>query len=184
MKTKRVKELMVPLSEYATASQDATLSEAVSALKKAQADFDQTKYRHRAILVYDQNKKIVGKVNLQAVLKGLEPKYDDMLSDEGPSHLGFTRSFQKKIIDHFKLWQDPLDRLCEKAAKVKISSFMAAPKPEEMISAETTLDEAINRLLLSNRQSLLVTEDYNVVGVLRLTDVYEVVAEAILACEI
>jgi CBS domain containing-hemolysin-like protein len=51
VKAKLVKDLMVPLSEYATVSEDATLSDAVAALKQSQADYDRTKYRHRAILV-------------------------------------------------------------------------------------------------------------------------------------
>jgi hypothetical protein len=133
LKTKLVKDLMVPLSEYATVSQEATLGEAVAALKQAQADYDQTKYRHRAILVYDQDQKIVGKVNFQSILKALEPKYDEMLSDAAPSHLGFTRTLQKSIIDQFKLWQDPLDRVCEKAAKFRIKTFMNTPKPEKRL---------------------------------------------------
>jgi hypothetical protein len=37
---------------------------------------------------------------------------------------------------------------------------------------------------MGHHQSLLVTEGSSVVGVLRLTDVYEFVADAILACEI
>ena len=49
MKSKQVKDIMVPLSEYATVSEDATLKEAVKALKKSQMDFDQARYRHRAI---------------------------------------------------------------------------------------------------------------------------------------
>jgi CBS domain containing-hemolysin-like protein len=179
-----VKDLMVPLSDYATVSQDATLSEAVAALKKAQADFDQSKYRHRAILIYDQDNTIVGKVNLQAILMGLEPKYDDMLSDKAPSHVGFTKEFQRSIIEQFNLWQDPLDRLCEKAAGVMVKSFMSVPTPEEKISADATLNEAIHYLVMGCRQSLLVTENDTVIGVLRLTDVFEVVAEAITSCEI
>ena len=43
MKTKLVKDLMVPLSDYATVSEDATLNEAVLALKQSQDCFDQTK---------------------------------------------------------------------------------------------------------------------------------------------
>ena len=38
MKRFLVKDLMVPISEYATVSQGSTLSEAVSALEKAQED--------------------------------------------------------------------------------------------------------------------------------------------------
>ena len=184
MKTTQVRDLMVPLSEYATVSQDATLSEAVAALRKSQADFDQNKYRHRAILIFDENKRIVGKVNFHAVLKGLEPKYEGMLSDEAPSHMGFTRSFQKSIIDQFRLWQDPLDSICEKAPKIKVKSFMATPKAEEKIAADTTLEKAIHYLVMGHHQSLLVTEHDKVIGVLRLTDVFEFVADTIMACSI
>ena len=63
-----VKDIMVPLAEYATCSSEATLFEAVMALEKAQEEFHEEKYRHRAILVYDQNKKIVGKVSQMDVL--------------------------------------------------------------------------------------------------------------------
>jgi len=55
MKDTPVKTLMVPLSEYATVAQDATLYEAILALENAQAEFDETRYRHRAMLVYDEN---------------------------------------------------------------------------------------------------------------------------------
>jgi len=59
MKKKPVKELMVPLAKYATVSQEATLFEAVMALEKAQEKFDQSRYRHRAVLIYDKNGNIV-----------------------------------------------------------------------------------------------------------------------------
>ena len=42
MKSYRVKEMMIPLTEYATVSEDANLLEAVMALDRAQAGFDQT----------------------------------------------------------------------------------------------------------------------------------------------
>ena len=54
MKSLTVFELMVPLSEYATVSEDSTLFEAVLALEKAQDEFDKTRYRHRAVLVFDK----------------------------------------------------------------------------------------------------------------------------------
>ena len=55
-----VKDLMVPLSGYATVSEDSTLAEAVKTLKQAQKNFDQTRDKHRAILIIDKNNKIVG----------------------------------------------------------------------------------------------------------------------------
>ena len=51
-----VKDLMVPLSEYATVTEGSTLFEAVMALEKAQEEFDSnhSKYHHRAVLVLDK----------------------------------------------------------------------------------------------------------------------------------
>jgi CBS domain-containing protein len=183
LKTTLVKDIMVPLSEYATVSEDATLSEAVAALKKSQADFDQAKYRHRAILVLDRNSSIVGKVNFQCILKAIEPKYEEMLSDSGPAHLGFTRKYQKAMIESFKLLQDPLDQICKKAAQTKIKAFMVTPKESEMIEPEAPLGEGIHQLVLGHHQSLLVTKANKVVGVLRLADAVEVVSNAILGCK-
>ena len=184
MKTKIVKDMMVPLSEYATVPEDATLSEAVAALKKAQENFDKDRYPHRAILVYDKNNDIVGRISMVSVLKGLEPKYEEMLRDNSPIHLGFTRKFQRSMIEKFQLWEAPLARICEKAASVKVKAFMMTPLPGEYIEADATLDEAIHQLVIGCHQSLLVISDRKVVGILRLTDVFDVVAEAVLACEI
>jgi CBS domain-containing protein len=184
LKTILVKEVMVPLSEYATVSQDATLSEAVLALKKAQASYDQSKYRHRAILIYDENNRIVGKVSFISVLRGLEPKYDSMLSGKGPVHLGFTQTFQRAIIEQLQLWEEPLDDLCAKSANVKVKTFMATLTPDERIPLDATLNEAIHYLVIGHHQSLMVMDGDEVVGLLRLTDVFELVAEAVSKCDI
>jgi CBS domain-containing protein len=182
MKSKRVKDIMVPLSEYATVSEEDSLRDAVAALKKSQANFDQAKYRHRAILVFDKNNVIVGKVSFLSILRALEPKYDEMLSDRGPLHMGFTRKFQKAMFESLKLWQSPLEHICKKAAEIKVKTFMVTPVENEMIGPDQELGEAIHQLLIGHHQSLLVAEGGKVVGILRLTDAFEAVAENILAC--
>ena len=85
MKSYSVKELMVPLSEYATVKEDATLYEAVLALEEAQENFEDkhTRYRHRAILMLDKNGDVVGKLSQHDVLRALEPKYQDMIQGPG-----------------------------------------------------------------------------------------------------
>ena len=75
MKTKLVKNMMVPLSGYVTVSKNATLQEAVLALEHAHANFNPQQHRHRGILIYDENHKIVGKIGQIYILMALEPKY-------------------------------------------------------------------------------------------------------------
>lgn len=184
MKSKRVRDLMVSLSEYATVSEDAPLREAIAALERAHAGFDRDKHRHRAILIFDKQHNIVGKVNFLSILRALEPKYDDMLSNSGPWHVGFTRKFQKAMFESLRLWQDPLEKVCKKAARVKVKTFMVTPKEGEMIEPDAPLGEAIHQLVLGHHQSLLVIEDQRVVGILRLADVFQAVADALLECEL
>ncbi len=183
METKLVKDLMVPLSGYATVSEDATLNEAVAALKQAQKSTED-KYPHRAVLIFDKNDKIVGKVTMTCVLRGLEPKYDEMLPNKGSYHLGLSIQFQKTMLEQLRLFDSPLDRICQKASDKKVKNFMITPTEGEFISQNASLNEAIHQLVMGNHQSLLVTEGKDIVGILKLTDVFEEVSEMVAACRL
>jgi CBS domain-containing protein len=183
LNSKLVKDLMIPLSEYATVPEDATLGEAVAALKASQAGFDPDKHPHRAVLILDKQRNVVGKISFLSILRALEPKYDEMLSDKGPWHVGFTRKFQKAMFESLKLWQDPLEKICKKASRIRVRTFMAPPGESEMIEIDASLGEAVHHLVIGNHQSLLVVEADRIVGILRLPDVFQAVADAVLACD-
>ena len=184
MNSKQVKDLMVPLSDYATVSEEATLSEAVSALKTSQKGFAPGKHQHRAILILNRQQNVVGKVSFLSILRALEPRYDEMLSDKGPWHVGFTRKFQRSMYESLRLWQDPLEKICKKASSIRVKTFMAVPMENEMIEADAPLGEAVHQLVIGHHQALLVTEANRIVGILRLADVFQAVAEAVLACKL
>ena len=111
VKSYSVKDLMVPLSEYATVAEDATLYEAVLALEAAQEKFEDkhTRYSHRAILVLDKRGTVVGKLSHLHVLKALEPKYQDMIQGEGSHRFGFTKQFMQSMLEDYHLFAGPLD---------------------------------------------------------------------------
>jgi hypothetical protein len=100
VKSYSVKDLMVPLSEYATVMEDATLYDAVLSLEAAQEKFEDkhTRYRHRAILILDKDNNVIGKLSQLDVLKALEPKYQDMIEGEGSHRFGFTKGFMQSTI--------------------------------------------------------------------------------------
>ena len=52
----------------------------------------------------------------------------------------------------------------------------------ETIDENAPLDAALHQLIMGQFQSLLVTRDGEIVGVLRLTDVYETISEMIKSC--
>ena len=175
MKTVSVKDLVVPLSEYATVPENASMCEAVIALEQAQEAFDHTKYRHRGILVLNQDGRVIGKIGQLDVLRALEPKYSEIQKNSGFSRLGFTKKFMLTMLDSYHLWESPLKDICAKADTVPVSDFMQVPCEEECVEEDATLDEAIHQIVMGHHQSLLVTRDDTITGILRLTDVFAAV---------
>ena len=183
MKRYLVKDLMVPREEYAVIKQTATLYEAVSALEEAQQQFDQTRYRHRAVLVEDDNGRIVGKLGQLDVLRALEPVYEEIKSKStAVSQLGFSKRFIESMIENYRLFDKPLEKICEKAGGQRVQDYMHLPTEGEVIDIETTLDLAIHLLVLGHHQSLLVTEGDEIIGILRLTDVFAYIFHAMKEC--
>jgi CBS domain-containing protein len=177
-----IKDLMIPLSEYATVSEDATLFEAVLSLEKAQAEFDQTRYRHRAVLVLDAQGAVVGKIGQLDTLRALEPKYQEMQAGDTLARLGFSRKFMKSMMAHYKLFDRPLKDICKTAATAKVKDFMHTLTEGEFVEENASLDEAIHQLVLGHHQSLLVTRDKDIVGILRLTDVFAAIFHTMKEC--
>ena len=184
MKSYLVKELMVPLSEYATVSEDATLYEAVLALEEAQENFEDkhTRYRHRAILILDNDGNVVGKLGQLDVLRALEPKYQDMIQGRGSHRFGFTKKFMKSMLEDYNLFADPLDDICRKAGEQPVKKFMYSPTEGEYVSEDASLNVAIHQLILGHHQSLLVTRNEKIVGILRLTDAFAAVFHKMKEC--
>ncbi len=170
-----VEDLMVPIEEYATIGEDGTLYEAVKALEKAQEEFDykHSFYRHRAILVLDKNKNIVGKISQLDILQALEPKYQDMGNIRGLTRAGLNVDFIKSMMENYALCKIPFTEMCKKAANLKVTDFMYSPSEGEYVDVETSLCEALHMLVIGNHHSLLVTRDEKIVGILRLTDVFK-----------
>jgi CBS domain-containing protein len=184
MKVILVKDLMVPLSEYATVAEEATLFDAVAALEKAQQEYGLARYPHRAILVCDENKNVVGKVSQYGILRALEPKYEKLGDSKSMTRFGFSPRFLKLMLKQFSLWDKPLDDICRKAGQKKVKTFMYIPTEGEYIEEDAGLNEAIHMVVVGRHDSLLVTRDKKVVGILRKTDVYNKVAQSVLACEL
>jgi CBS domain-containing protein len=186
MKNIKVSDLMVPLEEYATVSEEATMYEAVMALEEAQELLDRQRYHylHRAVLVLDKEGKVVGKVSQLDVLKALEPRYTEIGDSSKISAAGFSPQFLKSMQERYALFDKSLVDLCKTAVRLKVKDFMYTPTEGEYIAEDASLREAIHMLVMGQHQSLLVTRDTEISGILRLTDVFKEIFQRIKACEI
>lgn len=170
---------MVPLSEYATVSEEATLYDAILALEKAQKEFGRLEYKHRAILVFGKDNRIVGKVSQIDILRSLEPKYEEIHDSSPRARSGLSQNFIKSMIGQYKLWDLPLNDICRKAAQLSVKSFMYKPDDEELVEEEASLDAAVHQLVMGHHQSLLVTRNSDIIGILKLTDVFKEICHVI-----
>jgi CBS domain-containing protein len=184
MEEKTVRDLMVPLAEYAAVSEDATLFDAVLALEAAEGKYDQRRDKHRAILVLDKTGHVVGKLSQWDVIKGLEPSYETIGDFTSTSRMGFSPEFIKSLIKNYGLWDRPLRHLCGKAAQKKVKTIMYKPSEGEYVREEASLNEGIHQLIVGHHQSLLVTRDKEIVGVLRLSDVFREICHMIKTCPV
>ncbi len=175
MKTISVKDLMVPLDEYATVPDSATLYDAVLALEEAQGKFEHLPYKHRAVLVFNKKNKIVGKLSQLDIIKSLEPKYGEMGDIKSLSRFGLSRKFISSILEQNYLWDKPLDHICKKANTIKVKDFMYKPSEGEYVNENASLETACHQLVLGHHQSLLVTSGDEIIGILRLTDVFNAI---------
>lgn len=184
METIKVKDLMVPLDQYACVSEEATLYEALVALEAAQTKNASNDHPHRAVLICDKTNNVKGKMGYLDLLRSLEPKYSEVSDLRKVSGFGLTAEFMRSMMQRYDLWKAPLDDLCRKAAHVKLGTIAAAPLEGEFIDQGADLDQAIHQMIMGHHQSLLATSKGRIVGVLRLTDVFKEVSDRIKACKI
>jgi CBS domain-containing protein len=179
-----VKELMVPLSEYATVPEGSTLFEAVMALEHAQEEFDHLKYKHRAVLILDKDGQAVGKLGQLDVLRALEPKNEELGDINALAQYGFSPNFVRNVRKQRRMQASPLQDICSKAAKLRVEDFMQALSEGEFIDQEASLEIAVLQLVMGHHLALLVTRGGKIVGILRLTDVFAAVFHTMKECEI
>ena len=184
MKSYTVKDLMVPISEYATVPEEATLYESVLALEKAQEQFQQSQYSHRAVLILDKNQRVVGKLSQMDFLCALEPSDANLDQIRKFKRFGFTRKAVALQQEEYLKNSPPILDVYSKAAQLKVADYMQRPTEGEYVDENASLDMALHQLTAGSNLSLLVTKDADIVGVLRLADVFAAVFHAMKESEL
>ena len=169
-----VRDVMVPLEEYATIHEDSLLVEAIHVLERFQKEIASSHYVHRAILVYDDDNKIIGKISQLDVIRSLEPKYENF-GIRSTSLSGLSPEFIKAMVFDHDLCQADLDSIGSRIADKQVKEIMYEPTEGEKIEENATFGQAVHQFIIGHHQSLLVTKGHDVVGVLRLADMFNLV---------
>ena len=149
MEQTRVKDLMVPISEYAAVRVGTTMLDAIIALERAQEAYTTSKYQHRAILVLDDDNTVVGKIGQLRVLKAVENRDGLDTEMENLNRFGFSSEYIAGRREHSRLKGSVLsEESLSAAAEKKVEDFMQQPTPGEFVPEDCSMDIAIHRLVL------------------------------------
>jgi len=184
MDTKTVKDMMIPLSEYATVNETDTLQTAIKTLYHSQKILSCNEYKHRAVLVFDDTGNICGKVSPLDVLRSIEPKYSQFgqsahFAKMGLSKFGLSNDFLHSLVKNYNLWDESCDSLVKKAKKRKVKEIMSTQQEGEYVDEDLSVPEAVHQFILGQHQSLLVLKNDKVVGILRLCDMFKLICDLI-----
>lgn len=175
---KKAKDIMVPIEMYPTIRKDATMLEAIVKLNEAVKNAPPNIPPFRAVLVLDEDNKVVGKVGHFAFLKGLEPKYNNLFDVDKLSRINLSSAFIETLYEKFSLWTEISIDLCKKASETKVETIMQPI--EESVDEEETLPMVMHKIIMWQCLSVLVKRSNEVVGILRTADLINEIENCIL----
>lgn len=180
MYSKQAKDLMIPVDDYPTINEDASMLDAMSVLKKTQENRKEEHQPYRAVLVLNAKKEIVGKIGHLSFLKAFEPKYDNVFDMEKLTRASLSGGFIESLMDKFALWDDTSVDLCKIAHELKAKDIMQPVS--EHIDENESVFRAIHKLVMWQSLSVLVSRGREIVGILRLSDIYNELENYVIAC--
>ena len=166
---------MVSLNNYGTIDEDAMLLEALKELEASTTTVGPEGQPPRAVLVQNGAGEIVGQLGHLDFLKVLEPKYNLLGDLDILSRATIDPEFLEQMVELLGFWQGSLENQCHRAVSIEVKWVMRPVK--ESLDAETSLTEAIHKMIMWQSMRALVTERGEVVGVVRLTDLFREVSD-------
>jgi CBS-domain-containing membrane protein len=183
MQTQAVKELMVPISEYATVHENANMAEAMRSLENEQKRHGDSPYRHQSLVVLNSEQHVVGRLSQVDMMRALEPGYSRLGQTPWIGRSVLSKEVLKTLREQFNLWEQPIEALCQEVGKAKVKDYMQTPSEGEFVSKGDTLNVALHRIVMGRHHSLLVTEDREIIGILRSTDLFNALYDRMIACK-
>ncbi len=177
MENIKVKDLMIPIDEYSIVDQDDTLIDVIHSMEIPPEQINLNRHPHRAVLVVDEDNNIIGKIGHHGFLMALEPKYNNIDNLDEVTSLGVSSEYLKSIMEDLSLWEDKITNICKRAGNIIVKDVMHPVKKN--IEEDASIFIAIHKLIMWQCLSLLVTRKSRIVGIIRLSDIYEKIAKYI-----
>lgn len=175
--SKRVKDLMLSLTEYAVVDEDATILDALRALEDSQSALAPGRQPHRAVLVRDRHGAIVGKLHYFAFLRALLSQHRTLIGEAMLDRAGVGDDLLDASLANLGLLTDDLVDVCARARRVRVRDVCSPATAG--IDEGASLAAATAAFVQLQTLSLLVRRGDRTVGILRLSDLFDEVARQI-----
>jgi CBS domain-containing protein len=162
---KKVRELMIPLQDYPHIPHWFTLRQAVAMVRESALKYV-GRLQPRAVLVFNEKYQIVGMLTLRDILRGLEPgflKESDIIKSDPALAIVMGDLFGPGM---------------KKQAERPVSEVMSPIKVS--IQADDSLVKALFVMVRESVGLMPVIDGNRVAGLVRLTDLFLEVSQAIL----
>lgn len=170
---RKVRDVMVPLDDYATTGPDELLKEAVMKMRKIYCEVETgecTEAGHRTSLVLDQNGKLIGIIDFRAILKTLIPELAGSLGQK-LSALGVSIAFAEADAPDLDESEAGFVERVVKYSETKVSDMMLRIHGKG-IQADARLIDGLKMLYKLKVTVLPVYDGEEIVGVLRDSDLF------------
>ena len=162
---KRIREIMIPVTQYPSVRDNATLRDAIAVIVSSELEVDLKKSLPRVILVFDGIDVLVGYIRRRDIMRGLEPNF--LVSQ--------PLEYRQKPFDVSELTHDRVVTGIRSQADRPVSDVMCPF--EETINADDHVMKAVYEMVSLNVSLIPVLHEGQLVGVVRSVDVFHELAE-------
>jgi hypothetical protein len=173
MNNKTAENLMVPLDEYPVVDTSATVLDAVIRLEESRRSTETGRQPFQAVLIADDDGRIIGKLGQLTLLKTLLPGRRISIDQDTLDKAGVGDVILETALDHMRAFQGEFTDMCRGAASMPVRQVMHPIR--EHIDIKASIGEIIRRMVEWQTLSLLVTDSNRPVGLVRLSDLCDAV---------
>ncbi len=170
---RKVRDVMLPLADYATTTPDSLLKDAVLEMRKIYCEVETgecTEAGHRTSLVLDENGKLIGIIDFRAILKTLIPELAGSLTQK-LSAIGVSIAFAEADAPDLDESEAGFVERVLKYSETKVSDMMLRIHGKG-IEADSRLIDGLRMLYKHKVTVIPVYDGEELVGVLRDSDLF------------
>lgn len=166
----KVRDVMIPIEEHPRIPYNSTIGEALIEIR----DYLQKGYRH--VLVFDERFRLVSILSLRDILKSMMPEYlGDKIVTKYEGY-GLPDDSSLSI-----LWQESFFTKCKQLSERPVSEILTPVKIT--VEADMPVMRALYLMLREDVNMLPVVHDNIVIGVIRMTNILDMVLKSCEICE-